>query len=1607
MKPTIGYAACTISVLLILVSASSGQGPAIGTPAFGSFGGGPFDVVNMGNLNVHFTIPILHKAGRGMPFAYDLNYDSSIWYPGSVNGVPTWQPVYPSYWGWQGLGVGAASNVTYTTIYTSGNCGPTGQNTWQAWQYSNLVYTDQSGAHKFGYGSSFIQTNGTLSCPTPGPSPSTPFLASSYDGSGYTAYVLPPTAGSISASVNNPHGIEFGLGATYGGTDANGNEITSSGGVYTDTLGQTALTVAGVPPSNTTLTYTAPSGPAAYTVSYKSYTVKTNFGCSGIAEYNIGGIYLIDKITLPDTTFYQFQYEQTAGGTSSQVTGRLASVTLPTGGSITYAYAMNGTHNGINCTDGSAPIASGSNPSLTRTLSPGGNWLYARTQGSGAHWQTKITDPTSAANQTVIDLQQDAGTGATGNFFPTETQVYAGTAGGTPLKTTITCYNGVSLSTPTSCPTTAVYGPISRQTVFSYLPNLSSTSAESETDTQYYGSVAGFSAEVDTYDYAKGAVGPILNKVITAYSTIGNQILPSSVTVEDAGSNIKALTSYSYDQWTPATSVGTPNHISVPATRGNLTTIATQANSGTTLYRKITYYDTGMPNVVTDLGTTTSGGPNTSTYYYSDATSTCGNAFPTSISEPSSLSRLFTWNCVGGVLLTATDENNDTVTSDYTSDTSFWRPDYTLDQLFFKTTYAYSGQTATESNLNFNGGSSVSDQRTTLDSFGRPILSQRAETPSLANYDTTETDYNVSGQVSRSTLPFQAAAGVTSSSAPGVTTVYDASGRPATSTDSGGGTVAYTPLNNDVLQVVGPAPTGENVKQKQMEYDGLGRLASVCEITSAAGSGTCGQMNSKTGFWTEYTYDALGDLLTVTQNAQATSQTRTYTYDMLGRLTSETNPETGTSAIAYSYDSLSSDPSCGSYTSAGDLVKKVDAMGNVSCFKYDTWHNLAQITYPTGTYHAGTPTKCYVYLDTAVNGKAMLNANTRLAEAYTSSVTSCTGSSKIVDEGFSYSARGQMTDVYESTPDSNGYYHVNATYWANGTLHVLNGGTSPLPGLPAITYGGLDGEGRVATVGAATGQNPVTAVSYNVASQVTGVTLGSLDNDAYQFDPNTNRTTQYKFNMGTGPSSQTGALTWNANGTMKKLVLTDQINSANSQTCNYGYDDLARITSANCGSVWAQTFSFDPFGNLSKSGSASFQPVYTGTAGTGTSPTNQYFQISGGASGVSNYFDANGNLTNDVTNTYTWDAEGNMLSVDGSTVMIYDALGRMIEQTRGSDHTEIVYGPYGLKLALMKTQTLAAAFVKLPGGERAVYNTSGLAYYRHGDNLGSSRLATTSSRTKDYDVAYAPYGEDYDGSGSTADLAFTDQNQDAKNGGWSFNLYDFMFREYRTAHGRWTSPDPAGTGAVDPTNPQTWNRYSYVLNQPLGLVDLLGQCGEVYATTDFQNNLDGNGPQVIGTSLTYGQPCQICPGQGYAVVGGYLICGPPASIATISSQVIGQMSQSGGSGSSGEAQVGPAPQPQTKPPNCANSQPRQSEVETQLESLAELSHVAESAGITLLGAALIVGSPIAAGAACFYSGGLLCVAAIEAAPAGAVGGYFLMKGGANQLRSLWAKKSGC
>jgi hypothetical protein len=350
---------------LILPATSLGQ-VATGTPPFSSFGGGPFDTINLGNLNVHFAIPILNKPGRGTPFSYSLGYDSSLWYPVTSSGVTSW--TFLSNWGWtvQSNALGGSITTAPSLIQYRCTIDPGPPPIIQLVSGTRITsYTDPTGiTHPFNVPEDPCDYGNPLSGTT-------------FDGSGWTITYY---RGKITATSRAGVTIVPNVGGTASYTDPNGNQLTAnSSGQYFDTLSSTVpvLTQAGsgTPSSPTTLTYTAPSGGnASYSINYTQYTVATKFGVTGITEYGPLSKALISSITLPDGSSYTFTYEPTPGtscaplpGTSSCITARIASITLPTGGTITYNYT--GGSNGIE--------PDGSTAGLIRTLSPGGEWQYA------------------------------------------------------------------------------------------------------------------------------------------------------------------------------------------------------------------------------------------------------------------------------------------------------------------------------------------------------------------------------------------------------------------------------------------------------------------------------------------------------------------------------------------------------------------------------------------------------------------------------------------------------------------------------------------------------------------------------------------------------------------------------------------------------------------------------------------------------------------------------------------------------------------------------------------------------------------------------------------------------------------------------------------------------------------------------------------------------------------------------------------------------------------------------------------------------------------------------------------------------------------------------
>lgn len=114
------------------------------------------------------------------------------------------------------------------------------------------------------------------------------------------------------------------------------------------------------------------------------------------------------------------------------------------------------------------------------------------------------------------------------------------------------------------------------------------------------------------------------------------------------------------------------------------------------------------------------------------------------------------------------------------------------------------------------------------------------------------------------------------------------------------------------------------------------------------------------------------------------------------------------------------------------------------------------------------------------------------------------------------------------------------------------------------------------------------------------------------------------------------------------------------------------------------------------------------------------------------------------------------------------------------------------------------------------YDNGGLLLYYHKDHLGSSTVMTNSSGVGAYGTSnYEPFGGMRSTTGqSGSSYKFTDQELDSESG-----LYNYNARLYDPEIGRFISADPI---VPDPFNPQSLNRYSYVLNNPLIYTDPSG-----------------------------------------------------------------------------------------------------------------------------------------------------------------------------------------
>jgi len=306
---------------------------------------------------------------------------------------------------------------------------------------------------------------------------------------------------------------------------------------------------------------------------------------------------------------------------------------------------------------------------------------------------------------------------------------------------------------------------------------------------------------------------------------------------------------------------------------------------------------------------------------------------------------------------------------------------------------------------------------------------------------------------------------------------------------------------------------------------------------------------------------------------------------------------------------------------------------------------------------------------------------------------------------------------------------------------------------------------------------------------------------------------------------------------------------------SYSYDDFNRLstscqpTSSCPGSpTLAFTYLYDQFGNRwhqnasGQQGQQAPQPNYT---------FDTHNRISNPDSLVT--YDAAGNETNDGFHQYTYDAEGRVVQIDNDTSwVVYDAFGNRVEENLGAGVTDWVYGfserpIWGFTAANQNSGGLRSEIYA--GNVHLATYANNRTYFDYGDGVGSLRTHTSTVPLTPNDLCLnLPFGDGLNCAGSSPNpVHFTGQALDPHG------LTHLMYRDLSTTQGRWVVPDPAGMSAADPTNPQSWNRYSYVLNNPMSAADPDGlDCVYLNNAGDGVESIDQNSnPEECGSNGGY------------------------------------------------------------------------------------------------------------------------------------------------------------
>ena len=208
------------------------------------------------------------------------------------------------------------------------------------------------------------------------------------------------------------------------------------------------------------------------------------------------------------------------------------------------------------------------------------------------------------------------------------------------------------------------------------------------------------------------------------------------------------------------------------------------------------------------------------------------------------------------------------------------------------------------------------------------------------------------------------------------------------------------------------------------------------------------------------------------------------------------------------------------------------------------------------------------------------------------------------------------------------------------------------------------------------------------------------------------------------------------------------------------------------------TYSYDRYGNR-----VSQTPLQGGyTFNPTINPANNQITTSGYT------YDAAGNMLNDGVHSYQYDAEGNLVWVDGGSTAkyVYDVFNQRVHVQTASATTEYTYDYAGRRVSGWLSPNNYGNQGRIYwDGQQLGFRSSDGTNFDHQDMLGTERLRTTYSGAVGATYQSLPWGDGYtatvNNSGADQDNEhFAGLERDAESG-----TEHAQFRNYASAQGRW------------------------------------------------------------------------------------------------------------------------------------------------------------------------------------------------------------------------------